>query len=210
MVRQLQLLGRWDGWSVLMRQRGVSLIELMIGLIIIALLAMVGAPSAANWIRNMRIRTATESIASGLQLARAEALRRNTIMRFQLVSTLGSDCQLSTSGPHWIVSRNTASGECDSEPSDTEGPRIVQTRNGSEGGGGQTLIASDQNSFTFNGLGRMTSTPGSINVTGSDGANGCVASGGTKRCLRIELTPGGGMRMCDPALPEADAQACTS
>ncbi len=191
-----------------MRQRGVSLIEMMVGLVIIALLAMLAAPSVANWIRDMKIRTTAESISSGLQLARTEALRRNALLRFQLVDTLGSDCALNTGGPHWIVSRDDVEGKCEVAPSETDAPRAVQAHNGNTEGGGQTLVSSTETLFTFNGLGRLTSTAGSIDVTGPAGESDCAHKSGTTRCLRINITSGGSIRMCDPALPATDTQGC--
>ena len=190
-------------------QRGVTLIELMIGITIVALLMMLGAPTFADWIRNMRIRTATESLLSGLQMARAEALKGNSVMRFQLVTSLDDACALSANGPHWIVSRDDATGKCDQPPSDTVDPRVVQSHHGSQAGGNQTTITAGQNVFTFNGLGRLTSTPGNVLVTGPDGESSCASATGTTRCLRIELTAGGSIRMCDPALPDTDTQSCT-
>ncbi len=191
-----------------MRQRGVTLIEMMVVLIIVAVLATLAAPSAANWIRGMKIRTAAESISSGLQLARTEALRRNTLLRFQLVDTLGSDCALNTGGPHWIVSRDDVEGKCEVAPSETDAPRAVQAHNGNTEGGGQTLVSSTETLFTFNGLGRLTSTAGSIDITGPGGENDCAHKSGQTRCLRIDIASGGSVRMCDPALPATDTQGC--
>ena len=210
MVGQYRLLGNLKRRGMLMRQHGVTLIEMMVGLVIIALLAMLAAPSVANWIRDMKIRTTAESISSGLQLARTEALRRNALLRFQLVDTLGSDCVLNTAGPHWIVSRDDVAGKCDGAPSETEGARTVQVHNGNTEGGGQTLISSTETSFTFNGLGQLTSTSGSIDVTDPDGSDSCVSTSGSgkTRCLRINIAPGGGIRMCDPALSSTDTQGC--
>lgn len=190
-------------------QHGVSLIEIVIGITILALLISLGAPNFADWIRNMRIRTAAESVLSGLQLARSEALKGNSIVRFQFTDTFDDACKLSVNGPHWIVSRGDATGKCNQTPSDTVAPRIVQFHDGSQGGGNQTKINSDQKLFTFNGLGRLTSTPGNILVSGLGGVNNCASQGGTTRCLRIELNSGGGIRLCDPALPNTDSQACS-
>lgn len=208
MVGQYRLLGNLERRGMLMRQHGVTLIEMMVGLVIIALLAMLAAPSVANWIRDMKIRTAAESISSGLQLARTEALRRNTLLRFQLVDTLGSDCALNTGGPHWIVSRDDVEGKCEVAPSETDAPRAVQAHNGNTEGGGQTLVSSTETLFTFNGLGRLTSTAGSIDITGPGGENDCAHKSGQTRCLRIDIASGGSVRMCDPALPATDTQGC--
>ena len=84
----------------------------------------------------------------------------------------------------------------------------MQAHNGNAEGGGQTLISSTQTSFTFNGLGQLTSASGSIDITGSGGASDCVKAGQKTRCLRINITSGGGVRMCDPALSATDTQGC--
>jgi type IV fimbrial biogenesis protein FimT len=191
--------------------RGFTLIELMIGVALMAILISMAVPNFSLWIRNMGIRTAAESILSGLQLARAEALTGNTIVRFQLTSALDSSCALSPQGPHWVVSRGNAEGGCDAAPSDEDDIVIVQSHDGNQAGGNKTQIeaASQQGSFTFNGLGRFTSSGGAvINVYGADGNGDCVVGGGKTRCLRIEVNPNGGIRMCDPALIAPDTQAC--
>src|SRR5580700_9727263 len=67
-------------------QRGVTLIELAVVLAVVAILFATAAPSFAAWIHNVQIRTATESVQNGLQLARAEAIRRNRSVMFWLTS----------------------------------------------------------------------------------------------------------------------------
>lgn len=190
--------------------RGFSLIELVIAIAILGILMSLAMPSFSGWIRNAKIRTTAESIQNGLQLARAEAVRRNTTARFQLVSTLDSACALATAGPHWVVSLDNVAGNCDDAPSDTAAPRIIQLRNGAEGADNNTIIAAGQNTFVFNGMGRLTPIPtASIDIDVTNPAAGnCVAAGGSIRCLRLVLSLGGQIRMCDPALPSTDAQAC--
>ena len=77
-------------------QRGVTLIELMIGLAIVALVLFVAVPSFGIFLQNSQIRNAAGSVLDGLQLARNEAIRRNSPVRFQFVSNLTSGCALST------------------------------------------------------------------------------------------------------------------
>jgi type IV fimbrial biogenesis protein FimT len=84
--------------------RGFSLVELIVGMAILGVLLAIAMPAFSNWLRNARVRTAAESVQNGLQLARAEAVRRNTTIRFQLVDTADDSCALSTAGPNWVVS----------------------------------------------------------------------------------------------------------
>jgi type IV fimbrial biogenesis protein FimT len=186
--------------------RGFSLIELIVGMAILGILMSIGIPAFSDWMRNARVRTTAESVLNGLQLARAEAVRRNTTVGFYLVDTTTSACALSTAGPNWIVSVDSPVGQCDVAASDTVAPRIIQSRAGNESGGAATTVAAGQSSVLFNGLGR----PGgniAINFTDAAGA-ACVAASGPVRCLRAEISIGGQIRMCDPALPAGDAQAC--
>ena len=190
-------------------QRGFSLIELLVGIVILGVLMAMAVPRFSDWLRNARIRTSAEAIQNGLQLARAEAVRRNATVRFQLVNTIDDTCALDTAGPHWVVSMDNPAGQCASAPSDTAAPRIIQVRNRAEGSI-QTLVAAGQSALVFNGLGRLTPVPAAnvaIDVSSTTGGT-CVASGGSVRCLRVLVSVGGQIRMCDPALPAGDAQAC--
>ena len=79
-------------------QRGFTLVELMIGIALLAIILAIGGPSFATWLQNTQIRNMSEAVKDGLQLARAEAVRRNARVRFQLVDGLTNGCALSTSG----------------------------------------------------------------------------------------------------------------
>jgi len=193
-----------------MMPRGATLVELMIGLTIVALLLAMGAPSFYTWIQNSQIRTAAESIQSGLYLARAEAVSRNTTARFQLTTTLDSSCGLSASGTNWVVSLDDPTGACDSAASSTVAPRIVQIRAGAEGTA-NAVIAAAQASIAFNGLGRVTPVPvGSIDINVSNPIGGAcaTATAAGMRCLRVRVAAGGQIRMCDPVLASTDPQGC--
>jgi type IV fimbrial biogenesis protein FimT len=199
-------------------QAGVSLIELLIGLSIMALLIMIGLPNMATWLSNSQIRTAGETMLAGLTLARTEAVRRNQIVRFQMVDNLTSGCAISVSGADWVVSMDDATGACDaaaSDPAPTDPPpRIIQKRSGSEGTSRAMLAAAGAGVVHFNGLGRVTSPGGAANMTQvaiSNPAGGTCehVDGGSMRCLRIDISVGGEARMCDPAVADAtDPRKC--
>ncbi len=212
-----QLLGYQCGRGVLDRlhaRRGMTLIELMVGVAIVAILFALSAPSFSTWIQNTHIRTAAEAVQNGLLMARAEAVRRNAPVRFQLTDTLDNSCALSTSGTNWVVSQDNPSGACASaiaDPSDPApaAPRIIQTRSGAEGSK-NALLSATQSSLIFNGLGRVTPVPaGNVDFSISNPIGGnCVSQGGLMRCLRINTTPAGLVRMCDPMFPATDPQGC--
>ena len=72
------------------RLAGFTLIELMIGLAIGAILLVLALPGYSTWIADAQIRNAAESIASGLRYAQAEAIRQNSTVQFVLDPTAGS------------------------------------------------------------------------------------------------------------------------
>ena len=188
-------------------QTGMSLIELMMGLAIVALLFGLAAPGFSVWIQNTHIRTAAEAIQNGLMLARAEAVRRNTAVRFQLTDTTDDSCALSTSGTNWLISLQDPAGACATaiaDPSDLNppAPGIIQLRAGAEGSR-NAAVAAGQSLIIFNGLGRVAPVPaGDINIDISNpGGGNCISAtpAGAMRCLRVVVSTGGQVRMCDPA-----------
>lgn len=193
---------------------GFNLLELLIGLAVLGILAATGLPSLTAWIQNSQIRTAADGLMSGLQLARAEALRRNASVRFQLTSTLTSGCALSTTGKNWVVSLADPSGACDADASDTTAPQIIQSKSSAEGTANAILTAGGGAVATFNGLGRLTGaglTQVDISNTiggscqGTDGVGG-----GPMRCLRVTISTGGNVRLCDPAVSStSDPRFCS-
>ena len=63
------MLGYQRGGRVLGKlhlQRGMTMIELMVGIAIVALLLALTAPSFSSWIQSTQIRTAAETLQNGL------------------------------------------------------------------------------------------------------------------------------------------------
>lgn len=196
------------------RPSGMSLIEVLIGLAIMGVLLAIGLPNMALWLNNSQIRTAGETMLAGLTLARVEAVRRNQIVRFQLVSNLTAGCVIAQAGTSWVVSLDDPSGACDQAPSDVAAPRIIQTRSGSEGTPRAAISAATAGTVHFNGLGRVTSPGGAANMTQlaiSNPTGGTCehVDGGDMRCLRINISLGGEAKMCDPAVTDpTDPRRC--
>jgi type IV fimbrial biogenesis protein FimT len=205
---------------VLKRSRGMSLVELMIAITLLALLLGLGLPALSTTLHNFRIRTMAESLVSGLQTARVEAVRRNATVRFQLVDTLTAECNLASSGPHWLVSRNDPTQACDqaevqafSEPNVVAEPQILTKRSAGEGTATIAVSATAggvaATSVIFTPLGRTaTGAADSIEVTNPAGGT-CEHAGGNMRCLRILIGRGGQVKMCDPKVTDtADSRYC--
>jgi type IV fimbrial biogenesis protein FimT len=198
------VLGDEEGRFVLKRaQPGFSLIELMIGLAIITILLVLGLPAFHIFLQNTQIRNAAETTLAGITLARVEAVRRNATVRFQLVSNLTSGCALSASSLDWVVSQADPSGACDAVPSETVAPQIIQKKSAREGSSNVTVATTGGSTLVFNALGRVAG--GGITVLDFSNTNGTCehvdAVNGTMRCLRILVSVGGQVKMCDPKVP---------
>jgi type IV fimbrial biogenesis protein FimT len=59
------------------RQAGLTLVELMIAIGIIAILATIAVPNIINWLPNYRAKAAARDIISNFQKAKMEAVKRN-------------------------------------------------------------------------------------------------------------------------------------
>ncbi len=187
------------------------MIELMIGLAILAFLMMAGAPSFSAWIKNTQTRTAAEAIQDGLQLAKSEAVRRNAPVKFSLVTTADNNCELSTSIGNWVVSLDDPVSGCGSTPASgaaDPAPRIIQVRSNAEGSS-KVVISADKSSVVFNGLGRAT-PPATIciGMKNVDVESCATAATSDERHLQVSVSAGGQIRMCNPAKSHTDPQGC--
>ena len=87
----------------------------------------------------------------------------------------------------------------------------VQQRSANEGTT-TVVVDASQSAVVFLGTGGVTPTPPAaiqINVTNPSGGE-CVTSAGSGsiRCLRVTVSAGGQVRMCDPGLATGSAAAC--
>ena len=169
-------------------QRGFTLIELLITIVVVAVLAALAFPSFQAVLANAQIRTAAQALHDGLQLARVEAIRRNE----RVVFTKDAD-----SG--WTVSVNSGGG-------------VIQTRSSSEGAKSATVTVnpSTATKVTFDALGRVvanTAASASIGQLDIDVPTTVLSAAQSKE-LRVTITPGGAIRLCDPNAPAGNGRAC--
>ncbi len=188
------------------RAGGFTIIELMLTVTVLGIVLMIGLPNLSAWLQNTQIRNSAEAMVSGLQLARAEALRRNRQVHFYIVDSLEAACGVATTGGNWVVSMVDPSGKCHEAPSDTVDPFIIQKRSGQEGTPNAAVTAS-ASSIIYNGLGNTT---GTLQLSISNPTGGaCQTAAGPMRCLQVNVTSSGSVRMCDPAVADAtDPRKC--
>jgi type IV fimbrial biogenesis protein FimT len=185
---------------------GFTLIELMFAITIIGILVAAGFPEASRWLQNTKIRTASESISNGLQLARGEAVRRNTQVEFTLTSTVPIAANtpalaVATSGPFWVVRKFQTAGYTAADFVQGGGNEVTTT--------GAVVSSTDAN-VVFNGLERTDIVAANLTIQVTNPAGGtCVAASGPMRCLNVVVLPGGQIRMCDPSIATVgDTRKC--
>jgi type IV fimbrial biogenesis protein FimT len=187
----------------------------MVVLAVIGVALTLGVPAYSEWIQNTQIRSAAESMLVGVKLARGEALKRNDIVHFQMTTSTDASCAHSTTGVNWVVSVGDASGSCDVTDS-SQFPHITRRNTQVAGTSNVTYQASQTGNADFDGtidfdaLGRIV-TAGDIAIDIKNSAGTCAAdaSDGKMRCLRILVTSGGQIRMCDPAVSTSgDTRKC--
>jgi len=190
-------------------QRGFNLIEILVTLTVLGFLIALGAPSLAEFLQNQQIRAATEAVVNGMQVARGEAIRRNAPVQMVL--------EPPTSG--WTICEATVE-PCDSTTLTTDATLVIQSRSPEEGttNANVTPVAADLATaavaVTFSPLGSVipnfNATPTLARTDVFNTRNTCIADSGPMRCLRVVVTGGGSIRMCDPTpgIVMPDPRAC--
>ncbi len=198
-----------------LRAAGFTLIEIAITLTVFAVLLAIIAPSAASWMANMQIRATAESIQAGLHKARMEAVRRNQPVRFSLVSTtnpsvMDNSCALSATAASWAVSINDPATKCGSALSNDTDPMLVETYAAGVNARRVTVAARQAdgvtaaNTVVFDGFGQIIGATPLAMITIDN-----LVTGNDFRPLRIAISNGGGIRLCDPRVTDAtDPRFC--
>lgn len=176
-----------------LHERGFTLIEMMIAVTVTGILLVLAVPALRGVMENTRIRANAESLKYGMDLARQEAVRRNTQVEFAVVDE------------GWVVRVPTA---------DDSAPQLHAGTGREASDLIDLTIAPDDDvpaRITFDSFGRALATnpaDDSAPITQIDieSVNPSGLSG--YRPLRVQVLPGGASRLCDPAVDATDPRAC--
>lgn len=183
---------------------GFTLVELLIAMAMLALLLSLAGPSFSTWIRNAQVRTVAETLQNGIRLAQAEAMARNrqTVL-FLTNDAPGLAATPAAGGANWVLRWIPLPGDAVTATAPDNEPFL---QGGAVGDVAAGVTIGGPTALCFNPLGRRVANA-TTGVTGLqctvDAANPMAAfnlAGGTgTRALRVTVTLGGQVRLCDPA-----------
>jgi type IV fimbrial biogenesis protein FimT len=183
------LLGRSQGRIVrVMPRKGFTLIELMIGIVILAILTVLALPTFRDFRANTRIRNTADTIVHGVRLAQVEAIKRNENVTLEIDPAVG-----------WTA-RNVAAAAIATETfNDPSGQMVVELR------------PAGATKMTFSPLGQFIGPnnpdDGTVAITSVLVSSTAVA---TPNDLRVTTDPvWGAARVCEPKFVyPADPAGC--
>jgi len=168
------------------KMTGFTLIELVTVVTILSIMLFLALPNFNVWLQNTQIRTAGEAILNGLQLARAEAVRRNVNVELRMDLSSGWTARLPDTG------------------------EVIQTRLAGEGSSAAlvTITPLGANTVTFNSLGTIAANADGSNPVSEFKIDSISLAAADSRELCILIRTGGNIRMCDPQVASTDTRSC--
>lgn len=143
--------------------RGLSLIEVLVSIALVALVATLAGPDLRDWLWRQRLANAAQAVLGDLQLARSEAIQgaRNVILRFG-----GDESAVAGSGRCYVLHTGTVGGcDCHVDAPPTcraDAQAIKQVRWVRERG--QAEVTANVPSMLFSGRQGTVSVSGTIDV----------------------------------------------
>lgn len=193
--------------AALPRQRGFTVLELVVTVTLLGILLMAALPSFGGWTRNAKARSVAEALQNGMRTAQAEAVRRNRQVVFSLTADQPSlTAAAAANGGNWVIRTVAVPGE---DPIFVQGGSLGATTAG--------VSITGPASLCFSSMGRQVAntTPGASGISGNPAvsAGSCTppAAGtptaydfsmpnavtGVDRRYRVTVSLGGQVRLCD-------------
>ena len=185
---------------------GFNLVELMVALALLGFLLLLGLPAFTTMVSNTRIRTVADALQNGLRLARSEALRLNQATVFVLTDgTPALNVAPAGTGRNWWVQTIPRAGGDAASPVPNGSGALTDVASGISITGPAVVC--------FNANGRISAVAAPIATSSS----ACSAlplqkydiGNGLDRPLRVEVSVGGLVHMCDPKRPLMSASAAS-
>lgn len=156
--------------------RGLTLVEVMVAIAILAILAMIAAPSFSEYLARKKIEAAASELFADFQYARSEAVSRNTMVRIHF-TTEGYKIKVESG----VVSSNS----CTPTGSTATIKTIVLTKGELTEKDGNTLLEC----IAFEPVRGSAPVHGSVDVWLAE----------INARIRLSVTRGGRAQICSPA-----------
>jgi type IV fimbrial biogenesis protein FimT len=167
-----------------LRSRGLTLLELMVGLVVLAILATLTLPSFAGMAQRARLKSVAETLAADLTEARFEAAQRGQALNVTF-----------RAGADWCWAVTTTPG-CPCESGPAPACRLKAVRAADHGG--ITLLQSDAARLEPAGMAGLGEAP----------TGGAVFQSPSGESLRVRISPLGRASICAPTAPVPGYPAC--
>lgn len=185
------------------KQRGVTLLEMMVTVAIVGIIAAIGIPQMGQWIRNSSVNSAAEILQNGLRQAEAEAIRRNLRVEFMLTNGTPSASSIksltaTTNGKNWAIrALDGLVPLADQNAAYVNGFLLKDVS--------PDITVEGPASVLFNGSGRVLDNKG---VAISSHQVYRISRASAEKAMCVFVTPGGGVKLCNPALASGEPFAC--
>jgi type IV fimbrial biogenesis protein FimT len=174
-------------------ERGLTLIEMMVTVTVLVIILLFSAPLFTTWNANTRIRSAAEGLQNGVRLAQSAALSNNGSVTLRLTNDPKptKDSDKDSEGMNWVLLNSAGD--------------VVQVKGG-ESLTNVTMTAEAPDDFNgeivFRNLGQNELPATAVFAFTATGAGSDV------KPLKVIVTPGSRVRMCDSSRAAGDPQAC--
>jgi len=175
---------------ILKRDRGFTLIEMMIVVAIVGILSAFSIPAFNGWVADSQVKAASEQYMSGIRVAQTEAIKSGQrVMFFLTSSTPAAGAASSVAGKNWgvqsleILNPSQVDALLESAVIAGQYPQISVAANVAE--------------LTFNSIGRITNIAQNAQIT--------ITHPQTSKRLRVTVSTTGAMRLCNPDKSRASA-----
>lgn len=181
--------------------RGVTLIEGLVTIAILALVLMVAGPSMLEWIAVQRVKSTASELITDLQFARSEAARRNRVVRIAFKSNSDQTCYtIHTATMALPCSCLLGSGSACNDNLGNKRPNLEELKTASFPIGGRVSVTRNNDLFITPEQG----LPMGMNTMQID------ISGGDNRTLRVVTNPAGRPQICRPSTSSIGGVAACS